>query len=79
MAIDRTAAPHLFRALRNPNYRLFFAGQGISLVGTWTTRLAASWLVYRLTDSALLLGLVGFFGQIPTLILAPFAGVFTTD
>ncbi|MBA3271885.1 MAG: MFS transporter [Acidobacteria bacterium] len=66
----------MFRALRNPNYRLFFAGQGISLVGTWTTRLAASWLVYRLTDSALLLGLVGFFGQIPTLILAPFAGVF---
>jgi MFS family permease len=71
-----SGAPHLFRALRNPNYRLFFAGQGISLIGTWITRVAASWLVYRLTDSALLLGLVGFFGQIPTLVLAPFAGVF---
>jgi MFS family permease len=55
---------------------LFFAGQGISLIGTWVTRIAASWLVYRLTDSAFLLGLVGFFGQIPTLVLAPFAGVY---
>jgi MFS family permease len=70
------APPHLFRALKHRNYRLFFAGQGISLIGTWVTRVAASWLVYRLTDSALLLGLVGFFGQIPTLVLAPFAGVF---
>lgn len=66
----------MFRALRNPNYRLFFTGQSVSLVGTWITRIAASWLVYRLTDSALLLGLVGFFAQIPTLVLAPVAGVF---
>ncbi len=63
------------RALRHRNYRLFFSGQSISLVGTWITRIATSWLVYRLTDSALLLGLVGFAGQIPTLLLSPIAGV----
>ena len=63
------------RALRHRNYRLFFIGQGISLVGTWITRLATSWLVYRLTGSALLLGVVGFTGQLPTFLLAPFAGV----
>jgi MFS family permease len=65
----------LFRALRHRNYRLFFGGQGISLVGTWITRLATSWLVYRLTGSAVMLGLIGFFGQLPTFLLAPFAGV----
>jgi MFS family permease len=63
------------RALRHPNYRLFFFGQGTSLIGTWLTRVATSWLVYRLTSSALLLGLVGFAGQIPTFLLAPIAGV----
>src|ERR671933_1519909 len=63
------------RALRSRNYRLFFGGQSVSLVGTWITRVATSWLVYRLTGSALLLGVVGFCGQIPTLLLAPFAGV----
>jgi len=63
------------RALRHRNYRLFFSGQSVSLIGTWITRIATSWLVYRLTGSELLLGLVGFCGQIPTLILAPFAGV----
>src|SRR4051812_48890977 len=63
------------RALAHRNYRLFFAGQSVSLVGTWITRIATSWLVYRLTGSALLLGVVGFCGQIPTLILAPLAGV----
>src|ERR1700745_4377536 len=66
---------HAWRALRAPNYRLFFSGQSISLVGTWMTRIATSWLVYRLTGSALLLGVVGFVGQIPTFLLAPFAGV----
>lgn len=65
----------LLRALRHRNYRLFFSGQSVSLVGTWMTRIATSWLVYRLTHSALLLGLVGFAGQIPTFVLAPFAGV----
>lgn len=65
----------LTRALRHRNYRLFFGGQSVSLVGTWITRIATSWLVYRLTGSALLLGVVGFCGQIPTLLLAPFTGV----
>jgi len=66
---------HAWRALRHRNFRLFFSGQSISLIGTWMTRIATSWLVYRLTGSALLLGLVGFMGQIPTFLLAPFAGV----
>lgn len=65
----------LLRALRHRNYRLFFSGQSVSLVGTWITRIATLWLVYRLTGSALLLGIVGFCGQIPTLLLAPFSGV----
>jgi len=63
------------RALRHRNYRLFFGGQGISLIGTWMTRVATSWLVYRLTGSAFLLGLVSFASQIPILLLGPFAGV----
>ena len=65
----------MVRALSHRNYRLFFAGQGTSLVGTWVTRVATSWLVYRLTGSAAALGIVGFAGQIPTFLLAPFAGV----
>jgi len=65
----------LTRALRHRNYRLFFGGQSVSLIGTWITRIATSWLVYRLTGSELLLGIVGFCSQIPTLILTPFAGV----
>jgi MFS family permease len=68
-------ALYLTRALQHRNYRLFFSGQTVSLIGTWITRIATSWLVYRLTGSVFLLGIVGFFGQIPTLILAPFAGV----
>ena len=67
--------PKLLRALGARNYRLFFSGQSVSLIGTWITRIATSWLVYRLTGSEFLLGLVSFFGQIPTLVLAPFAGV----
>jgi MFS family permease len=66
---------HAWRALRHRNFRLFFGGQSISLIGTWMTRIAISWLVYRLTKSALLLGVVGFAGQIPTFLLAPLAGV----
>ncbi|HKP77391.1 MAG TPA: MFS transporter, partial [Longimicrobiaceae bacterium] len=65
----------MLRALSSRNYRLYFFGQGISLVGTWMTRIATSWLVYRLTGSSLLLGVVSFAGQIPTFVLAPFAGV----
>ncbi|HJT52722.1 MAG TPA: MFS transporter [Candidatus Angelobacter sp.] len=67
--------PFLIRALHYRNYRLFFGGQSVSLIGTWMTRIATSWLVYRLTGSAMLLGLVGFAGQLPTFLLAPFAGV----
>lgn len=65
----------LIRALRHRNYRLFFGGQTLSLVGTWITRVATSWLVYRLTDSEFLLGLVAFAGQVPLLLFAPFGGV----
>ncbi len=63
------------RALHHRNYRLFFMGQGLSLVGTWMQRVALAWLVYRLTDSPFLLGLVGFAGQVPSFLLAPLAGV----
>ena len=63
------------RALRHRNFRLFFCGQSVSLIGTWMTRLATSWLVYRLTGSTLLLGVISFASQIPTFLLAPLAGV----
>jgi len=65
----------MIRSLRHRNFRLFFFGQGVSLVGTWMQGLALPWLVYRLTGSAVLLGVVGFSGQILTLVLAPVAGV----
>jgi MFS family permease len=65
-----------FRALSYRNYRLFFIGQGVSLIGTWMQRTAMGWLVYRLTGSALLLGAVEFFNTIPFLFVTPFAGVF---
>jgi MFS family permease len=65
----------IFRALSHRNYRLFFGGQGISLIGTWMQQIAMSWLVYRLTHSALLLGVVGFTSRIPTFFLASLAGV----
>ena len=63
------------RALQARNYRLFFTGQSVSLIGTWMTRVATSWLVYRLTRSPFLLGLVSFAGQIPLFLVAPMAGV----
>ena len=66
---------HAWRALRHRNFRLFFVGQSISLIGTWMTRLATTWLVYRLTNSALLLGVVTFAGQIVSFVLGPFTGV----
>lgn len=64
----------MLRALRHRNYRLFFGGQIISLCGTWMTNIATGWLVYRLTGSPLMLGVVTFAGQIPVFILGPFAG-----
>ena len=66
---------HAWRALRHRNFQLFFFGQSISLIGTWMTRLATTWLVYRLTHSALLLGIVTFAGQIVSFAVGPFAGV----
>ena len=63
------------RALGSRNFRLFFAGQTVSLVGTWIQQIAMSWLVYRLTGSAVMLGMVGFVGQLPGLVITPFAGV----
>ena len=72
-----TRLSSISRALRHRNYRLFFIGQSVSLIGTWMTQMAAAWLVYRLAGSALLLGVVGFSGQIASFLLAPLAGVFT--
>jgi len=66
----------VFRALQHRNYRLFFGGQGISMIGTWMQQIAINWLVFRLTHSALLLGVIGFTSRIPTFVFAPFAGVF---
>ncbi|HAZ09605.1 MAG TPA: MFS transporter [Candidatus Omnitrophica bacterium] len=65
----------VFRALRYRNFRIFFFGQGISLIGTWMQYVAMSWLVYKMTNSAFMLGVVGFASQIPTFILSPFTGV----
>lgn len=65
----------LFRALRNKNYRLFFYGQSLSLLGTWIQQVALSWLIYSVTNSPFLLGFVMFAGQLPTFLIAPFAGV----
>jgi len=66
----------MWRALNYRNYRLFFSGQVLSLIGTWITTTATNWLVYRLTGSAVLLGVVGFAGQFPAFALGPFAGIF---
>jgi len=72
---EPTGLKNIFRSLRYRNYRLFFGGQSLSLIGTWIQRITIPWLVYRLTDSVFLLGFVGFAGQLPTFILAPFTGV----
>jgi hypothetical protein len=82
MADERTHLPKrgeinwrlVLRALRHRNHRLFYGGQGISLIGTWMTRVATGWLVYRLTHSAFLLGLVSFAGQVPILNIRPCSG-----
>lgn len=65
----------LVRAFRSRNYRLYFLGQGVSLIGTWMQNVALSWLVYRLTQSAFMLGVVGFITQVPMMMLTPFTGV----
>ena len=65
----------MFRALRHRNFQLFFGGQIISLVGTWMQTVAEAWLIYRLTGSGALLGVLGFVGQIPIFLLSPLAGL----
>ncbi len=65
----------MFRALKYRNYRLFVGGQSLSLIGTWIQMVAVTWLVYKMTNSAFILGIVGFSGQLPLFIIAPFAGV----
>lgn len=65
---------NMFRALTVRNYRLFFAGQGISLIGTWIQRTTMGWFVYRLTESPFLLGLISFLSMIPSIFISPFAG-----
>src|SRR5918994_1752477 len=67
--------PALLRALRHRNYRLFMSGQLISLIGTWMQSVAESWLVYRLTGSAVLLGVVGFANRIPVLLFSTLGGM----
>src|SRR3954451_592389 len=69
--------PVSLRALRFYNFRLYVVGQAISLIGTWMQRIAVSWLVYSITHSALMLGIVAFAGQIPVMLLSPYAGAFT--
>ena len=66
----------MFRSLRYKNFRLFVEGQSLSLIGTWLQMVALTWLVYKITNSALMLGIVGFAGQLPMFIVSPFAGVF---
>lgn len=66
---------HSLRAFRHRNYRLFFFGQSLSVIGTWIQQLAMSWLVYRLSGSAWLLGVTGFAGQIAIVVVAPFGGI----
>ena len=73
--VDPSGFNLIFRALYHRNYRLFFGGQGISLIGTWMQQIAMSWLVYRMTNSAFLLGLIGFSSQICSFFFSPFAGV----
>ena len=75
MAEPQSSLRFGLRSLRHRNYRLFFTGQSLSLIGTWMTQVATSWLIYRRTNSAWLLGFVGFAGQIPAFFIVPFAGV----
>src|SRR5258706_3613850 len=67
--------PAAFRSLRHRNFQLFFSGQLISLVGTWMQSIAEAWLIYRLTGSSVLLGMLGFVSQIPIFLLSPIGGL----
>ncbi|MFU8844801.1 MAG: MFS transporter [Bacteroidales bacterium] len=72
----KTSFALTYRSLRHPNYRLFFWGQSVSQMGTWIQNIAIGWLVYRLTGSAIYLGIIAFAGQIPSLFITPLAGVY---
>src|SRR6266480_6049273 len=65
----------MVRAFRHRNFRLYFGGQSISLIGTWVQQIALGWTIYELTHSSFLLGLVSFCGQLPLFLVTPFAGV----
>lgn len=71
----RAKVKNTFRALAQRNYRLFFIGQGISLIGSWIQNIAMSWLVYSLTNSAMMMGTITFINALPTLLVSPIAGV----
>ncbi|NJO69896.1 MAG: MFS transporter [Bacteroidetes bacterium] len=68
---------NLLVSFESRNYRWYFAGQSVSLIGSWMQSIAMSWLVYRITGSVFLLGFVGFASQIPSFFFSPFAGVLT--
>src|SRR6202050_5595778 len=72
---NRSRVRDMVRSLRHRNFQLFFSGQLISLIGTWMQNIAQAWLVYRLSGSSLLLGVVSFAGQIPVYLLAPIGGM----
>lgn len=74
MGLKPMVWPHSLRSLRNRNVRLFATGQGVSLLGTWMQNVAMGWLVYRLTGSAQMLGLIAFLTQVPTFLLGAWAG-----
>ena len=71
---QRIALPWV-RAFRHRNFRLYFGGQSVSLIGTWVQQIALGWTIYELTHSSLLLGIVSFAGQLPLFVVTPFAGV----
>jgi MFS family permease len=67
--------PHSLRALRSPNFRRYYMGQTVSMIGTWVQSVALMWLAYRLSGSTWFTGLIGFLQNVPHLFLGPFAGV----
>src|SRR6266480_6340889 len=72
---DESGLRSMVRAFRHRNFRLYFGGQSISLIGTWVQQIALGWTIYELTHSSFLLGLVSFCGQLPLFLVTPFAGV----
>lgn len=75
--VNPSRISNLLVSFKSRNYRYYFAGQSLSLIGSWMQNVAMSWLVYRITGSVFLLGVVGFANQIPSFFFSPFAGVIT--